>query len=151
MKITKAKIDDIKEIAKIEINSGYEFRKDAKLNEEYKRINEEFKTKEFFIVKNKNTKLVGYISFKIKNRECKLDYLSVIKSFHGKGVGKKLMRFVENYAKKKNCRKIEFEVNNKNFRAIGLYNQLRYYVVSVKEKINYGKKVVKLKMEKELA
>ena len=39
MKITKAKIDDIKEIAKIEINSGYEFRKDAKLNEEYKRIN----------------------------------------------------------------------------------------------------------------
>lgn len=79
-----------------------------------------------------------------------MGYISVIRSEHGKGFGKYLLKHIEEISRKKKCKKIILEVNSKNRIAIGLYKKFGYLIVEIKEKINYGKKVTKYIMEKNL-
>ncbi len=145
--IRKASIKDIKDLVQIEINSGYKFRGQIDIREEIKRIKEDFnKGCDFFIEKDKR----AYASVLFKNSICHVDYLSVIKSEHGKGWGRLFMEFIEEKARKKKCKKITLEVNSKNKIAINLYKKFGYSIVEVKEKVNYGKKVTKFTMEKNL-
>lgn len=145
--IRKASQKDMDDLAYIEINSGYKFRGLIKIEEEIKRIKEDFnKGCHFFIERGKR----AYASVLFKDSICHADYLSVIKSEHGKGWGKLFMRFIEEKARKEKCKKITLEVNSKNKIAIGLYKKIGYSTVGVKEKVNYGKKVTKYIMEKNL-
>ena len=85
-----------------------------------------------------------------KDAICHADYLSFIKSEHGKGWGKLFMKLIEEKAKKKKCKRITLEVNSNNKIAIDLYKKFGYSIIEVKEKINYGRKVTKYIMEKNL-
>ncbi|MBS3172319.1 GNAT family N-acetyltransferase [Candidatus Woesearchaeota archaeon] len=144
--IRKATEKDIPLIAKIEINSGYEFRKSLKLQNYINFVKNDFrKGREFFIYDKK-----AYASLKIRRNICEFEFLSVIKKHHNQGIGKKLIVYRENFAKKKKCKKIIVEVNSKNYPIIGIYNKREYSVVKIKEKVNYGKKFKKLIMEKKL-
>lgn len=144
--IRKATEKDIPLIAKIEINSGYKFRKSPQLEEWIEITKKNFKAgREFFLYDNK-----AYGSLKIRRKTCELEFLAVIKKYHSQGIGKKLIVYRENFAKKKKCKKIIVEVNSKNYPIIGIYNKRGYSVVKIKEKVNYGKKFKKLIMEKKL-
>jgi len=146
--IRKATEKEVEILASIEINSGYEFRKKIDLKKEIKRIKEDFKRGcEFFVFEDKE-RMLAYASLLINNKNLHIDYLSVLKKYHGKGIGKKFKRFFEIYAKKMGCRRILTEVNNKNFPMIGLNAKFGYVVVDIMEKKNNGKKVKKLLMEK---
>ena len=148
--IRKATKRDIKTIASIEANSGYLFRDRINLNSEISRINKNFERGCDYFVCCSEENPVAYISIFVKKNVLKLDYLSVLKEYHGKGIGTLFMQFVEDYAKKRNCKKVFLEVNNKNYSAISLYNNFGYYVTKVKVRTNYKKKIIKLFMEKKL-
>ena len=106
----------------------------------------EDKKEEIFVLTNKNM-IVGYIDLKVDNKIGEINFLSIIKSEHGKGLGLKLMKFVLNHAKKRGCKKVMIKVKNDNFIAISLYNKLKFNIVGFTEK-KYGRN--KLKMEKKL-
>jgi GNAT superfamily N-acetyltransferase len=142
--IRRATKRDIPLIAKIEINSGYEFRDSEDLNKWIKIIEKYFDSgRIYFLYGDK-----AYCSLNFIGKKCEFEFLSVLKKFHGKGIGKNLVLHREKFAKRKGCKKVFVEINNKNFPMISVYNSLGYSIVSIKDKINYGKKVKKLIMEK---
>lgn len=145
--IRKASIKDIKDLVHIEINSGYKFRDSIDMNKELKRIKSDFrKGYEFFI----DSKKRAYMSLQFKNKVCYLGYLSVIKSEHGKGIGKLFMEHVDILARNKKCKKIILEVNKKNYAAINLYEKFGYTIVKTIKRVNSQKEATKLIMEKNL-
>lgn len=145
--IRKASIRDIKDLAYIEINSGYKFRLSVDLEKEILRIKLDFfRGCDFFI----NIDKTAYAQILIKKDVCHLEYISVIKSEHGKSFGKYLLKHIEEISRKKKCKKISLEVNSKNSVAINLYKKFGYSIVKIKERENYGKRVNKYVMEKNL-
>lgn len=131
MQIISAKLNNAKDIANIEYNSGYHWSKYS-LNKEIKlatKLLKEGKESVFLIKENK--KFVGYISIRIKNKMGEIG-ISVLKNFQGKGIGSKLMSFIIDFAKKNNCKKIKAEVWEKN-KAIGLYKKYKFAIKSKKK------------------
>jgi len=145
MKIRKAIIRDIKEIAKIEWQSGYPGNKSYK--DCLTRTREFFKEGyESYILEN-NEK-IGYFAMLLDKEKkiCYLAYLAVRKKFQGKGFSLLLMKKLFSIAKKNKCKFLELDVRNTNFKAIGLYNRLGFYVTDISK----GKDYSKIKMRKEL-
>ncbi|MBS3149834.1 GNAT family N-acetyltransferase [Candidatus Woesearchaeota archaeon] len=148
--IRKATKKDIKAIASIEANSGYLFRDRIDLNSEISKINKNFEKGCDYFVCCSEENPIAYLAVFTKKKILKIDYLSVLKEYHGKGIGTLFLQYVEDYAKKHNFTKIFLEVNNRNYPAISLYNNFGYYVTKVKVRTNYRKKIIKLFMEKNL-
>ena len=103
MKIKKATLREIPLLVKINRESDDVVDKKLSLTDDY--LKKEFENLiknyyfEFFIYDNKgliafNPKFSGY-------NNCEVYWLVVSKRSQGKGIGTKLMKFVENYAKKK--------------------------------------------------
>jgi GNAT superfamily N-acetyltransferase len=144
--IRKATKKDIPLIAKIEINSGYKFRRSTDINKWIKIIGDYFDSgRIYFLYSNK-----AYCSLNMGKNYCEFEFLSVLEKFHGKGIGKKLVLYREKYAKSKKCKKVKVEINNKNFPMISVYNGLGYSVIKIVDKVNYGSNVKKLIFEKNL-
>ena len=145
--IRKASIKDITALVHIELNSGYEFRDSVDFNKELNRIKSDFrKGCEFFIDDKKR----AYMSMLFKNKVCYLDYLCVIKSEHGNGLGNLFMEYVDILAKKIKCKKIILEVNEKNYVAINLYKKFGYKIIKNIKKEIHQNELTKLIMEKNL-
>ena len=150
MKIRKARVVDIPPISKLILNTIQElnakdYRK-RKLEIEKKQhtigeLKKEIKEKPFFILIDKD-KIVGVIKLDLK--ENRLDRLFLNPQYIGKGFGKKLIIYVENYAKKKGIKKILLYPTDY---ALEFYKKTGYKIT--KECIGYGGYPV-YEMEKEL-
>lgn len=143
MKIRKAKKEDIKEIVKVELGSGYHKKKFNVMV----MVEELFENKnEYICVAEENDKVIGYRSFNLKGKVADSGYLAIIKKYQGKGIGTKLLKKSISKSKKLGCSKMIINVRNDNFVAINLYNKLGFSIVEV---IRKGQ-LLKLKMEKKL-
>ena len=87
-----------------------------------------------------NKKFIGVIGFTIEKDIAEVDFLLIDPNFQEKGIGKKLMEFVEKRVKNK-ANKIILQVLIKN-KAVGFYKKLGY-------KISFEKKK-KYQMEKKI-
>lgn len=115
MNIIKATLKDLKEIAELRKNTI------EKINSQFlpetdilvlKRLNSYFnllkriKKADMFCIKEKN-KILGTID--LKKNEIKGFYVDY--ENQGKGIGSKLLDFIENYAKEKGIKKLKLECN----------------------------------------
>ncbi|HUH26352.1 MAG TPA: GNAT family N-acetyltransferase [Flavobacterium sp.] len=84
-----------------------------------------------FIIKEQD-EICGYIiaiqlfSFEMSGMVMLLDELYVSNQFQGKGIGKKAMTFIKEYAHDKDFKKIVLEVEPHNERAIQLYEKEQF-------------------------
>ncbi|MGN7177205.1 GNAT family N-acetyltransferase [Cytobacillus sp. SAFR-174] len=80
-----------------------------------------------FAVLNEEYKIIGLITYIIKNTECEI--ISLDSTEEGKGIGTSLVEEVENLAKKKNCRIVKLITTNDNLLALKFY-QKRGFILS---------------------
>ncbi len=137
MRIRNATIDDkdfIKELDKENMSSIIEFH-----GEKYKSyMFDSFKPKNCFIIED--DKLIGFVYFGIMGNKLDIWSIQIKKSLWGKGFGKKLMKYILDFAVKKKLKKVVLEVNKNNNKAIRFYERLGF------EKIN-SKKINKIAFE----
>ncbi len=143
MRIRRAKINDIENIARVELDSGYHKKKFDAISF-VKKLFEN--NNEIIYVSELNKKIIGYRSFNKKNKLADSGQLSVIRKYQGKGIGTKLLKRSLMDAKKLGCNKMIIYVRNTNFAGIGLYNKFNFEVVEIIKQNNK----LKLKMEKKL-
>jgi ribosomal protein S18 acetylase RimI-like enzyme len=66
----------------------------------------EWKTDKFFLYVSEDNKAIGYVDFEVQMGVCHVREIVVKEDHRRKGVGKKLMRRVEDIARKKSTHKI---------------------------------------------
>lgn len=143
MKITKATKKDLKESGKLMLSefSKPPFNEKGELEDVLKSLNFYFKIGEIYVA-TKSAELIGIIVFKIEQYweglVLIIEDLAVKEDFKKQGIGNSLMKFVENYAKKKNIKKILFETNKKS-EAIKFYRKRGYS--NYKNRISMGKNI----------
>ena len=100
----------MKGIVDIDIESQHQntmaFNKTYREKELIKRFKEK---QEIFFGYKKDNELVGYVTLKPffpGHKHCEVYWLAVKNKYQGQGIGKKLMKFIETYAKKQGFRKI---------------------------------------------
>lgn len=81
-----------------------------------------------FVIKYDNeicgyTILIQFFSFEMGGYVLLLDELYIDNNFQGKGIGKKAMEFIKQFAQENNYKKIVLEVEPHNQRAIQLYQK----------------------------
>lgn len=112
MKIRKAKKEDVPSISKLILNTLDKVNsKDYKKRQleverrchTIKELNKEIKEKTFFVLIDKE-RIIGVIQLDLKGKA--IDRLFLNPKYIGKGLGKKLIIYAENYAKKKGTKKI---------------------------------------------
>lgn len=84
---------------------------------------------EIFFGYKLNNELKGYITLKPffpGYKHCEAYWLAVKKSSQGKGIGTKLMKFIENYAKNQDFRKICLYTNKNMKKTRRFYEKLGY-------------------------
>lgn len=145
IKIRRAKREEVKEITKIELSSGYHKQKFNALP----MIKNLFKDKyeNVFVLENKS-KIIGYITLKNKNKIGEIGLLAVIKKFQNKGYGRLLVQYALKWAKKSKYKKVFLDVREDNLKAIKLYQRFRFKIIKNYSKVCNGKIIKKLKMEK---
>lgn len=70
--------------------------------------------------------LIRFFSFEMGGYVLLLDELYISPEFQGKGIGKKAIAFVKEYAKENDIKKIVLEVEPHNTHAIGLYEKEQF-------------------------
>lgn len=128
MKIRKAKKGDFKEITEILIKESSK----KPYNDKYtpkialKEINE-FAKDELYIATNEK-EIIGFIASNITTDNRKKVYIRELwlrPIYQGKGIGKSLVRFIEEKYKKKGVNIIRL-VTNRNAKAFGFYKKIKY-------------------------
>jgi N-acetylglutamate synthase-like GNAT family acetyltransferase len=100
-----------------------------------KRVIEKLKERSIFVLE-KNNKIIGTVDINLKKRIIGGFYINP--KFIGKGLGKKLLDFIENYAKKKRIRKLKLYSTKT---ALGFYKKYGYKIIK-KEKWEPQKGVI---------
>ncbi|KAA5535990.1 GNAT family N-acetyltransferase [Paenimyroides baculatum] len=72
------------------------------------------------------TILVQVFSFEMSGNVLLLDELYIDNNYQGKGIGKKAMEFIKQFAQENNYKKIVLEVEPHNLRAIQLYEKEQF-------------------------
>lgn len=143
MKIRKAKEEDLKELCKIEMSSGYHKKKFS--FEPY--LQELFKQKTEIFYSEEKEKITGYITLS-KNGE--IGFLAVSKKFQGKGIANMLLKKIISSAKQKKLKKLFLDVRNDNFSAIRLYLKNGFMITKLYKKKIDNNEITKLRLEKQL-
>ena len=108
-KIIKLSRRHIEQLAKIDLESNHQMESHLKLSDYRKMLKKRFDDNfELFFGLKENNILKGYITLKPffpGHKHCEIYWLSVRNKFQGQGIGTKLMKFIEKYAKKKGFRK----------------------------------------------
>lgn len=135
-KITKLNKRHIKQILQIDYESEHQgdIERKAKKIEMLKEIKERFEEKheEFFGYKE-GKELIGYVTLKPffpGYKHCEVYWLAVKKKDQGKGIGKKLMKFIEEYARKKGFRKVCLYTGKNMKKTRGFYEKIGYEFVN---------------------
>ncbi|MGE0792951.1 MAG: GNAT family N-acetyltransferase [Candidatus Woesearchaeota archaeon] len=99
-----------------------------------KYISERFdKKQEIFFGYKINSEIVGYATLKLffpGYKHCELYWLAVKKKFQKQGIGKKLMEFVESFAKKKGFRKVCLYTDEDMIGAQKFYKKCGYKLIN---------------------
>ena len=125
-------------------NDLYKYTDVVITEDEYKEL---IDTKNIYCAKIDN-KIVGYIVIAIREKNIndskmryrkilKIESICVTKNYRNKGIGTKILEFIDTLAKDNNCTDIYLDVNNHNENAIKLYEKLGF----IKKQITYSKKV----------
>ncbi len=97
-------------------------------------IIERFKKKqELFFGYKHNGELIGYVTLKPffpGYKHCEVYWLAVKKKCQGQGFGRKLMEFIEQYAKKKGFRKVCLYTGKDMLRTRGFYEKRGYKFIN---------------------
>ena len=121
------------------MNPGIRIPKHVSKKEMKKGIQNRFdKGHEIFFGYKQNNELMGYVTLKPffpGYKHCEVYWLAVKKKCQGQGIGSKLMRFIEKYAKKKGFRKVclytgqNMKLTRKFYEKLGykLINEFRGY------------------------
>jgi len=80
-----------------------------------------------FAVINEEGKIIGLVTYIIKDNECEIISLDSVEE--GKGIGTSLIKEVENIAKQRNCELIKLITTNDNLLALKFY-QKRGFILS---------------------
>ncbi|HRZ85381.1 MAG TPA: GNAT family N-acetyltransferase [Candidatus Paceibacterota bacterium] len=151
MKIIKAKIKDAEEISKLRLNTiknivskSYGKKWTNKLIEwnSVEHIKNHIKNRDTFCMVEKN-KILGCIDLEGE----KLGGLYIKYNLIGKGIGKKLLLFLEDYARKKKLKRL-YLFSTKN--ALNFYKKFGYKLIEKKAVEIDGVKNIDLIMEKRL-
>jgi len=130
MKIRKAVKKDLRKIGKLMKTefSKSPFNERDSIKDVLKSLKFYFKIGEIFVAMSEN-KIIGVVVFKIEQywegKVILIEDLAVDEKFQKAGVGKELMKFVENYAKKKRAKFVLFDTNKKS-KAVKFYRKLGY-------------------------
>jgi len=144
MKISIATPRDIKDIAKIELGSGYH--KNNRFNP-LPMLKKIFKDKkEKILLAKENDKITGYIAVRIERKICEIALLAVLKRYQKRGIGKSLLKHILKIAKQKKANKVILEVRKNNKKALRLYHKYGFKVMGTRK----IKNIIKFKMEKRL-
>lgn len=81
------------------------------------------------IVAYEDEKIIGLLTYEIKNGECEI--LSLDSLDQNKGIGSKLIDFVCQIAKKETCSKIKLITTNDNINAIKFYQKRGFDMVKI--------------------
>jgi len=143
LKIKKATRKDIKEIGKLMLEefSKPPFNERVSLNSVIKSLNYDFKIGKIYIAVE-SKEIIGVVNFCIEQywegSVIIIEDLAVKEEFKKKGIGKSLMEFVEEFARKNKIGAIYFSTNKKS-KAVRFYEKLGYKVE--KDTIFMGKKL----------
>lgn len=143
MKIKLAKRSEIRELAKVEMSSGYHKKKF-----DFKPYLEElFKEKHCIFCAKEDENIVAYISL---GKDGEIGFLAVTKKFQGKGIANYLLKKVISFAKEKKMKRLYLDVKEENTAAIKLYLKNDFVIVKKYKKKVDGKEIKKLMMELKL-
>ena len=128
MKIRKIRKEDLKEVAKILMKESVK----KPYNEKFSPNSAKKDVLEFFkydlYVATDGEKIIGFIASHIVNSDKKkayIDELWIRYDYQGNGVGKMLVKFIENMYKKKSLSVMRL-TTKKNAKAYGFYKKLKY-------------------------
>ena len=130
MKIRKTTKKDIKEIVKIFIKeySKQPYNENWTIVQATKRINAYFKNDNIFVLEiNKQIEgfiIIGFYYWHVGLRG-HINEIAVMEEYQGKGYGKMLMKFGEDYIKSKNAKEISLLTSTKSL-AFKMYKNLSY-------------------------
>lgn len=101
------------------------------------RINKEYKT----IIYKKNNMIIGYCKFHIKNimlcnKICIIEQLTINEEYKFRGIEKKIINQIKEYAKNCSCNSIEIKVNYENYDAVNFYSLSGFVPKTYKLKFN---------------
>lgn len=111
----------IEQLVNIDFESNHQGdkKRQVKKTEIRKELKNRFKVKhEIFFGYKKNNELIAYVTLKPffpGHKHCEVYWIAVKKKSQGNRIGTKLMKFIENYAKKKGFRKV-FLYTGKNMK-----------------------------------
>ncbi|MBU4245752.1 MAG: GNAT family N-acetyltransferase [Nanoarchaeota archaeon] len=124
------------QLAKIDSESGHEMGKARRVTlQKYKtELIERFnRGHELFFGYKENGLLKGYVTlipFFPGHKHCEVYWLSVRKTFQGKGIGTALMTFIEDYARKLGLRKVCLYTNKEMDGVRKFYEKLGYVLIN---------------------
>lgn len=128
--IRRAKLTDLDAVYNIEtISFGYEaFTKNFLLKLM-------FRSPEFFIVAEVDSKVVGYLSAVVEgyfNKVCHILSIAVLPEYRGRGIGSELLRYLIDLVKIKRIPAIILEVKKSNSVAINVYRKFGFKIIGYK-------------------
>lgn len=99
-------------------------------------------SKDIFILQYINDELVGYGMLRGWQEGYDIPSLGIIinKEHRGKRLSEKMMEFLHELAKRKNCEKIMLRVSRDNYKAINLYKKMGYELSDYDENLLIGYK-----------
>ena len=73
-------------------------------------------------------KILGFVTYKISNKEGSIGLIAVLPNQQGKGIGKKLIQFVENKLTESNIQILKISTQKENIEACSFYEKLGYEI-----------------------
>lgn len=135
-KIIKLSEKNAEELAFIDYESEHQRDKEfgTKKSEMKKYILSRFKEgNEIWFGYKKDKELAGYVTLKPVfpgYKHCEVYWLAVKKKFQGQGIGRKLMIFIEQYAKKRGFRKVCLYTGKDMLKTRGFYEKIGYKLIN---------------------
>jgi len=126
----------LEQLAQIDYDSEHQGDREHNISKSSmkKEILERFKKKqEIFFGYKQDDELIGYVTLKPffpGYRHCEVYWLAVKKKCQGHGIGRKLMEFIEKYAKKKGFRKVCLYTGKDMAKTRGFYERIGYKVIN---------------------
>ncbi|MFT4303901.1 MAG: GNAT family N-acetyltransferase [Candidatus Woesearchaeota archaeon] len=135
-KIIKLNKGHTKILSEIDYESEHQYEKKQNISKQTmkKGIIKRFQKKqEIFFGYKINNILVGYITLKPffpGHNHCEIYWLAIRKKYQKKGIGKKLVKFIETYAKKKGFRKVCLYTNKNMKKTRAFYEKIGYKYIN---------------------
>jgi len=133
-KIIRLNRSSLAQLARVDMESEHWLEKNLKLAKHKKVLIQRFNEKyELFFGFKEDGVLKGYVTLKPffpGHKHCEIYWLAVSKKYQGQGIGTKLMRFIEGYAKRKGFGKACLYTNKDCRDARGFYEKLGYKLIN---------------------